>query len=116
VALNEFTFTEPEPEQPSTSMVWYEAVPFSVQLLAPPSNPEFTSMFHELFARHLQVPAPSQYLLLPHAVFCAALLPPPQVPFDWHISLTLQTLPSSHGPVLTACAGQPLAGTQVLTV
>ena len=81
--------------------------------LALPSKPGLVRMlFHELGARHLQVPLPSQNLLFPQETFCVTLLPPPQEPLE-HISPVLQGLPSSQEPVLLDGAGQPLAGTQV---
>jgi len=89
------------------------ASPFKVHELAEPLKPGFFNRFQELWVRQLQPPLPSQNLLLPHEVVTGALLPPPQLPFDWQLSSTVHTFPSLQRPVLTANAGQPLAGTQV---
>jgi hypothetical protein len=67
-------------------------------------------LFHELGARHLQVPPPSQNLLFPQETFCVTLLPPLQEPLE-HISPVLQGLPSSHEPVLLL-ETQPVEGMQ----
>jgi hypothetical protein len=42
--------------------------------------------------------------------------PPPQTPFDWHVSPVVQALLSLQLPVFTTGAGQPLAGTHAPTV